>query len=65
MKNNDAIIDVGLFEKNDEEMVVVFLMKSVKVFSFVKGKGESIDLTYNLVTENPGKFSRVLNVQYP
>lgn len=64
MKNNDAIIDVGLFEKNDEEMVVVFLMKSVKVFSFVKGKsGETIDLTYNLITENPGKFSRVLNVQ--
>lgn len=63
MKNNDAIIDVGLQEKNDEEMVVVFLMKSVKVFSFVKGKGGEIDLTYNLITENPGKFSRVLNVQ--
>jgi len=24
MKNNDAIIDVGIFEKNEEEVLVVF-----------------------------------------
>jgi hypothetical protein len=63
MKNNDSITDVALFEKNEEEVLVVYFLKTVKVYQFVKGKNGDMDITYHLLTENACMFSRLFNLQ--
>lgn len=65
MKNNDSITDVGVFEKNEDEVLVVFFLKAVRVYNLVKGKNSDLDLTYTLIAENQCMISRVFNVQYP